>query len=192
MPLKEWALGKEKKMKELTRYVLLRGSVLTLEQGWGLQMAISFNRPPRIKPQDEKKKIPLWKSRPCSIFEEAELMDLLKERSNQQMPIFSKSNSKKKVDSKSIGQRSTIMSEVHAEMLKKLTLGKEEKIKKLTRFRLVNANFLFKMLPLIKSSLKWCKKMLESEEMTLKEWALGKEAKLKELTWLGLANGNFF
>jgi len=63
-------------------------------------MAISFNRPPLTKPQDEKK-IPLLKSRSCSIFEEAELMDLLKERSNQQMPIPSKSNSKKKVDSKS-------------------------------------------------------------------------------------------
>ena len=46
------ALGKCSKLKELVRYYFLGDAMLTLEKGWGLQMPISIQICPLIKPQD--------------------------------------------------------------------------------------------------------------------------------------------
>jgi hypothetical protein len=54
--MKKTALGKENQVEELIRCFFFRGSELTLEKGWGLQMPNFFiKNKPLTKSQDQKK-----------------------------------------------------------------------------------------------------------------------------------------
>jgi len=72
--LKLWALGKDQNLKELRRYISLRGSEVTLRKGWDLQMPISVELCPELNLNI--KETLLLKLIPCKIPKEAEISDL--------------------------------------------------------------------------------------------------------------------